>query len=351
MESCTGTPSPFGYDLNSRSHNNSLRVATESTFRVEKSKSATRRIDILTPAICRRQVSNNPRYWLDLVPPRAPLYLRTFQSALVATLALASNAIACDDTAVTLEVQQSDQQDVVFANVSRALEATVTLNAKLDNMKCNVPLPTTAVLTKMGRTPIATFSVDNPQQPTKYKYEYSWQKGLQADTGYVKGQYVVCYLPYPRGASYEITQGFFGGFSHFRGSQSEYAVDFNLAEGETICAALPGVVIGLRADSTSGGVDRKFGKCGNYIVIKHRDGTYGEYVHLRTNGVLVKLGQEVQALQAIGQAGQTGQASAPHLHFAVYKIRDGNERFTLPIVFKTSAGILTPKAGEVFQNN
>lgn len=268
----------------------------------------------------------------------------------ISAVAGATAALSCEDQCVKIEVQDINDQTVVFANVSNLLEATVTFDAKLTNMTSNVPLPVTAVVGP-GKTPIVSLSSERVRGAKRYHYEYHWQKGMQDPVGYVKGQYVICFLPFPRGRAYCVDQGFMGAFSHYPGSQSEYAVDFGLREGDTICAALPGTVIGLRSDSNSGGTDKRFLPCANYIIIKHNDGTYGEYAHLRQGGVLVRLGQAVNAGQPIGLAGATGQASAPHLHFAVYKVKSGVEKVSFPIVFKTSAGILKPKQDEVMENN
>lgn len=272
------------------------------------------------------------------------------------------STIACEDNAVIVDEEDVNGETVVFARLNHLLEATITIDATLQNMHCNVPLPATRVITGTGRVPLLSFIRD--QGPSKYSYRYHWQKGVADPKGvqpsyitskrsrkYVSGAYVVCYLPFPRNRAYNLVQGPLGKISHYRGTQAENALDFDLQEGDTITAALPGVVIGARSDSISGGTDPRFLKCSNYIIVKHYDGTYGEYAHLRTNGVNVRVGQQVEAMQVLGLAGHTGQAAGPHLHFAVYKVRDGNEKVTLPVVFQTSAGILAPKEGDLLRNN
>jgi murein DD-endopeptidase MepM/ murein hydrolase activator NlpD len=147
-------------------------------------------------------------------------------------------------------------------------------------------------------------------------------------------------LPYQKGEKHVLVQGYNGLRSHNAETQSIYAVDFNMAEGTKICAAREGVVIAYKNDSNIGGADKVFEDCGNYVVIKHSDGSYATYNHLRFNGVLVRLGQTVAKGSVIALSGSTGWATGPHLHFAVFVPQDANHQVTYPIKFATAAGIL-----------
>jgi murein DD-endopeptidase MepM/ murein hydrolase activator NlpD len=136
-------------------------------------------------------------------------------------------------------------------------------------------------------------------------------------------------------------QGPRGTYSHFAGSGSENAVDWTCPVGTVVCAAREGRVVGVRQDSTIGGPDRKFRPFANYVIIKHADGTFADYVHLKTGGALVKMGDEVTVGQPIGLSGQTGFTSAPHLHFSVFQAIDGKKKLTLPFRLKTDHGTFT----------
>ena len=85
-------------------------------------------------------------------------------------------------------------------------------------------------------------------------------------------------------------------------------------------------------------MDDKFKQCANYVVIRHRDGTYAEYVHLQAHGVLVHLGDEVKTGQSLAHSGNTGYSTAPHLHFAVFRTLDGGKRESLPVDFHVRSG-------------
>jgi murein DD-endopeptidase MepM/ murein hydrolase activator NlpD len=80
-------------------------------------------------------------------------------------------------------------------------------------------------------------------------------------------------------------------------------IDFHAATGTTVHAVGYGTVV-----ETGWG-----GAYGNQIVIRMHDGTYTQYGHLSSIGVVV--GQQVVAGQQIGLSGATGNVTGPHLHF------------------------------------
>ncbi len=54
-------------------------------------------------------------------------------------------------------------------------------------------------------------------------------------------------------------------------------------------------------------------------MVRHVDGTVARYIHLKKNGVLVRLGNKVRQGQKIALSGNTGQTGGPHLHFDVQR--------------------------------
>lgn len=65
--------------------------------------------------------------------------------------------------------------------------------------------------------------------------------------------------------------------------------------------------------------DRTGKSWGNYIKIKHDDGSYTMYAHLKEGSLLVKRGQRVSRHQRIATMGNSGLGGAYHLHFEIYK--------------------------------
>jgi murein DD-endopeptidase MepM/ murein hydrolase activator NlpD len=99
------------------------------------------------------------------------------------------------------------------------------------------------------------------------------------------------------------------------------AVDFLTAEGTPILAALDGTVMRVKVDSEFGGDTKDFDEHGNFIEIQHENDECSIYEHIKFDGSLVKVGDEVKAGDVIGYSGNTGWMGGlgPHLHFDVHK--------------------------------
>ncbi len=120
-------------------------------------------------------------------------------------------------------------------------------------------------------------------------------------------------LPYEKGRSFLLVQAYQSMFTH----RGEFALDFKMKRGTKICAARGGIVVEVKEDSKKGGFKKKYLPQGNHIIIKHDDGTYGNYWHLAYSGALVHVGDTVKQGQVIGLCGKTGYTAFPHLHFEV----------------------------------
>ncbi len=152
-------------------------------------------------------------------------------------------------------------------------------------------------------------------------------------------------LPYANGTSYRVLQGFGSRFSH-RGIE-QYAVDFNMKVGTPVHAARGGAVARIEESHDKGCWEDGCGQYANFIVIIHDDGTTGEYYHLKKDGVLVAVGDEVTAGQKIGLSGNTGHTTMPHLHFAVYRATKGARSQSVPFTFMSAEGVVyKPRRGQ-----
>ena len=123
-------------------------------------------------------------------------------------------------------------------------------------------------------------------------------------------------LPYASNKSYQVLQGFGSRFSHT--GLEEFALDIDMPVGTPVHAARAGMVAEVEESHNRGCWDDGCGKYANFIVIRHSDGTTGEYYHLRKGGSVVDVGDTVTQGQKIGYSGNTGHTTMPHLHFAVY---------------------------------
>ena len=86
----------------------------------------------------------------------------------------------------------------------------------------------------------------------------------------------------------------------------------------------------VESDFSKAGLTKKaYGGRANFVRILHDDGTMALYAHLKTDGVLVRVGQQVQAGQQIGLSGNTGFTTGPHLHFAV-QVNRGMRLISIP---------------------
>ena len=92
-------------------------------------------------------------------------------------------------------------------------------------------------------------------------------------------------------------------------------IDINVGvKGKSVVAAKDGVVIESKALKSSSGSYISYGE---YIMIKHSNGTVTLYAHLKAGSRKVKVGQKVSKGQVIGTVGSTGNSSGTHLHFEV----------------------------------
>lgn len=108
------------------------------------------------------------------------------------------------------------------------------------------------------------------------------------------------------------TSGYFkwpvAGGTRTQGIHGYNAIDIGAAIGTPIYAAAGGTVIVARSGSWNGGY-------GNYVVIKHGNGTQTLYAH--ADSLTVSSGEAVSQGDLIGYVGNTGKSTGPHLHFEV----------------------------------
>jgi murein DD-endopeptidase MepM/ murein hydrolase activator NlpD len=134
-------------------------------------------------------------------------------------------------------------------------------------------------------------------------------------------------------------------FSH----KDERALDFKVKNGTKICAAREGIVSSVREDSDKGGLKDENISDGNYVIIKHDDGSMAHYWHLQKDGVLVNIGDTVKAGQPIGLSGNTGYSAFPHLHFEVQGYDASGNYKQLATRFYTDKGVIYLRPGKFYK--
>jgi murein DD-endopeptidase MepM/ murein hydrolase activator NlpD len=134
----------------------------------------------------------------------------------------------------------------------------------------------------------------------------------------------------PIRSGYSIAAGFgqVGPWSRYH-----TGLDFSSPVGTRLYAPAAGVV-------TNAGIGSASGWAGNYVAIKHANGTHTLLAHM--SNVSVRLGQSVSACQNVGAVGMTGRTFGAHVHFEVYPpgVQPGDiYRATNPVPWLRDRGV------------
>jgi murein DD-endopeptidase MepM/ murein hydrolase activator NlpD len=151
-------------------------------------------------------------------------------------------------------------------------------------------------------------------------------------------------LPFKQGTSHRVVQGYGGRFSH----KNKACLDFEMPVGTPVYAAREGEVYRFKDDSNEGGILPKYEKRANYIIIRHDDGSFACYWHLKQYGVMVKKGRVTKG-QLIGFSGSTGFVLRPHLHFSVKKQLSYEMDAFVRTKFRTSDGVKMLESGHSYK--
>jgi murein DD-endopeptidase MepM/ murein hydrolase activator NlpD len=235
------------------------------------------------------------------------------------------------ETLIRISTEKEGALTRVYVENLQAADVTVTFEMDMVNLSSTVEFPYTKTLAARKKEMLFTM------QPREANRGWSWTYTYYSTFGSTSAEHDDSYiysLPYPSAKSYKISQGYNGVYSHFGADQ--FAIDWRMPMGSPVQAARGGLVVGVKQDSNTGGDDAKYDWDANYVLIQHADGTLGQYVHLKKGGAVVKVGQHVEAGDLIGYSGNTGHSTGPHLHFSVFKARDGKHRETISVRFKTA---------------
>lgn len=121
-------------------------------------------------------------------------------------------------------------------------------------------------------------------------------------------------LPVRAGEPWVLSQGPYGGFSHY--GRSLHAYDIAPTSGSCVVAMRSGIVT---AHDLGYGQTPHLRIFGNYVTIAHDDGEFSHYAHLLAGSFLVKTGQRVEQGQALARVGTSGYSFGRHVHVHVTK--------------------------------
>jgi murein DD-endopeptidase MepM/ murein hydrolase activator NlpD len=157
-------------------------------------------------------------------------------------------------------------------------------------------------------------------------------------------------LPWPEGRSFMFTQVPGGQITTHITKATLHAVDIAMPEGVPVLAARAGIVEAVQAHHRAGADEEPLTYEGNFVRVRHADGTAATYAHLGHQSVVVAVGEPVGVGQLLGYSGASGDIVRPHLHFVVTRVRENSsgwrEEVSMPVKFYIGvpAVSFTPRA-------
>ncbi len=231
-----------------------------------------------------------------------------------------------------LYYEETDNGFRILADNDEYSPVSAKIDFRLENLNStNGDHKVFVVPARTKKYTITDLNVIDRKKRIKLGYESTYnhgdhnQKKYDADFKY--------YLPYGKGATFWLSQGYNGSTSH----QGENALDFKMPMGTKIYTAREGVVVDLEESFSKSCTTAECAKYNNFILVYHNDGTFAEYTHIKKNGASVTIGDQVKIGQFIGYSGDVGWATGPHLHFIVF-LQRLKDRETLKTKFLTGKG-------------
>ncbi|SNR75384.1 M23 family metallopeptidase [Dokdonia pacifica] len=229
---------------------------------------------------------------------------------------------------VKVYYERNDNGYTIYADNNEYCPVTIQLEFTVTNLSLKDPNNNLYVIQPRQKKQLVT-QLTVTQKNKGYKLSYtSWTNYGDATKNTYDHDYAYD-LPYAKGQSFKVHQGYNGTFSHY----NKNALDFDMSIGSAIHAVRNGVVIKIVTQHHQNCGTKECKKYNNHIIIYHSDGTFAEYTHLKQNGVTVALGDIIKQGQLIGYSGNTGWSTGPHLHLEVF-LQKMRKRETIQTKFK-----------------
>jgi murein DD-endopeptidase MepM/ murein hydrolase activator NlpD len=220
----------------------------------------------------------------------------------------------------------------IFADNNEYCAVSLMISYELNNMQSSEPNNKVFVIPpRTIKFSISNLKLINPHASFKFRYTYKTNYGDITQTSFEKN--FSYQLPYPKGKSYKVFQGYNGQQTH----QGVNALDFSLTEGSNIAAVRDGIVVKVVQNNNVHCIQPECAKLNNYILIVHNDGTFANYAHIQQNGAKVQEGDSVLQGQIIALSGNVGRTDGPHLHLEIF-LQKLDNRTSLPTFFLTGSG-------------
>jgi len=144
-------------------------------------------------------------------------------------------------------------------------------------------------------------------------------------------------LPWPEGLSFMFTQVSDGRITTHFTKATLHAVDIAMPEGVPVLAARAGIVEATEMRHGASPEEDLLSYEGNFVRVRHADGTAAIYAHHKHRGVAVALGEPVAPGQLLAYSGATGDVLEPQLHFVVVHVQTDSsgmqEDVSMPVTF------------------
>lgn len=137
-------------------------------------------------------------------------------------------------------------------------------------------------------------------------------------------------LPFPIGEIHPTGLGNCSSSFHAADRNDNLAYDFDMPYESVFTAIHAGTVEKVVEDQSTTGGDG----AGNFLVVRHTNGTFGLYYHSPFDGIIVEEGDVVRQGQELGYVGRSGYAGYPHLHLIVVSGRWQWPYSGVPISFR-----------------
>lgn len=221
---------------------------------------------------------------------------------------------------------------ILYASNQEWFPVSISLDLDMTNMNFSEGDKKIFVIpAKSEKFKVGEVNTDKANARYKFGYNYKFTMGDVTITNYDKlFEYD---LPFQKGKSFKLYQGYNGSFSH----QKENAIDFTMPEGTEILAAREGIAVEVVQNNNQSCPKEECKQYNNYITLMHPDGTFANYSHLKYYGAKIKLGDAVKRGDVIAYSGNTGWSSGPHLHFVCYTGAFG-KRNSLETKFRVDNG-------------